>query len=412
VITLISNTLYPGVMKRPRFCALIFVAVLLGAASRSVGIGDRVVLWSLIKDSDAIIDGTVVDKRPVDNGVWHKVQINDIVWGETPEAFVDVFVYGPDVPESVALYSEDRGIMGLRWITAEGGSFEQELLKSADDILGSAALVAVDAVVFEDDADERANLAESIRIITTAVRDDDVPGEATLREVAGLLDNDSAIVRQAVIRTLNELDAEIPPSVVPDLQAGFEEEVRVHQDEDVLRSFFDIVRNKDLPVDPEAICQVIVGHEKINLVNEGIEALNKCKSDDVLSTLLTHYPTGTPGERGRIIRALSRLGWSGVVSLCEQAFESDDWHLHVSAIESLGNLESEESTVLLIETTEVADWPLRKLTLESLTRQRTTHSYRALHNLIGEDGLFDTERRFIERNLSNPRDRLKRRLKN
>lgn len=408
----LSTVFQRHVTQRPRFFATLCSIVLLGAVSKSAGFEDRVALWSLVKYSDAIIDGTVVDARPVDNGVWHRIQIHDTVWGETPRDFVDVFVHGPRLPESVVLHSEDRGLMGFRWLSPDGGDFERTLLESTEGISDWAALVSVDPLTFAHDDEERDRMATNIRILATAIREES-PGEAVLEEVAALIDDNDASVREVVLRTFNELGTDIPPSVIPDLQRGFEEEADFHYDEHVLRSFFDTVRNKDLPLNEETVCQIVVSHEEINLVNDGIEALDRLKTDDTLSALLTHYTDGTPGERGRIIRALSRFGWDGAVPLCGQAFESDEWDLHVSAIESLGALKSEAATVLLVETVELTEGPLRNMALESLSRQRTCHSFRALRCLMDDEDLLESEERgFINRKLSNRRGRAGRGFKN
>ena len=134
------------------------------------------------------------------------------------------------------------------------------------------------------------------------------------------------------------------------------------------------------------------------------------KSVDVLSTLLTHFPGGTSVERGRIVRALSRLEWHGAVDLCRHALESDEWELYVDSVEALGDLSSEEATVVLLEVVEQAPRrdPVRGLALEALTLQKTQHSFRALQNLLDRDHeLNDREKRNVKRCMSNPAKRLR-----
>ena len=400
-----------GRTGRSRASALFGVALVLGAVTKSVGVEDQVVLWSLIKDSDAIINGKVVEQRVVDAGSWYRIRVVDVLWGEVTDNFVNVFSYGPNVPESVVLSPEDRGIFGLRWISEDGGRFQRDLLATLYHDGGHAsALVAADAVIFEREPDEADLVAQSIRAMTACVRSSGQPSEENLVEVAALLDSEQTFVREAVLRTFAELDAELPDEVVSSLQEGLTNEVDGQQNSKVLQGFFDVIRNKKVPLDPDDVCHIVVTHNEANVASEGIEALRNMESNDVLSTLLTHFPGGTSVERGRIVRALSRLEWHGAVDLCRHALESDEWELYVDSVEALGDLSSEEATVVLLEVVEQAPRrdQVRGLALEALTLQKTQHSFRALQNLLDRDHeLNDREKRNVKRCMSNPAKRLR-----
>jgi hypothetical protein len=358
-------------------------------------------LRSLVEDSDAILQGTLAELEKAPGGLWHRLDIASVLWGEHPGASVYLFAHGPGVPESVELLPGETILCGVRWLREEKGSFHRQLIDSLKQVSAAArgGLIAADGVIRSIPSTD-AELFEAIQTLTSTGKS---AAGLSLLEIQSLLSlsrSRHALVREEAVRQLSALPEALPEAAASQIQAQFHEELRQGGSPAVLEAYLDLVRTQKISGSSGAVCDLVLTRDEAALVEEGIDTLSRLGSVEEVPRLLSLYPQASAPAQGRILRVLARFQRQEAVALCRQALaESSQLGLQAAAVETLGELRTSESARLLDEILECPIPQLRRLAVQSLARHKTADSASVLHNAL-KFSLPAAERQQIRRAIS------------
>lgn len=352
----------------------------MAAAPHSAAAADGdIVLRTLLDDVDAVLQGTIASLEKAAGGLWHRLEVEDVLSGRGRGGAVQLFAHGAGVPESIAIYPGERIIVGVRWLSRAGGGFHGRLLADLDarGLAEPAGLIAADGTLRLSDARAR-RLAEDLRAAlaarpaATGALDDSAASTA----LSGLA-SEHLPLRLDALRRLSAA-SELPDDARRRLPGAFAEAVRSGAPANEIVAYLDVVRRHDLDGCGASLAQLVAGRAEPVLVEEGIDALSRDGSGDGIDALIRRFPSSTERARGTILRALGRARWAGTVHFCRQALRSPDPQVQAAAVEALGELETLESTTLLGETIDRSPPQIRGLAIQALARCRSPESREAL----------------------------------
>ncbi len=341
-------------------------------------------LRSLVEDSDAILQGIVAGMEKAPGGIWHRLDLANVLWGEHPGASVYLFAHGPGVPESVELIPGETILCGIRWLSEGKGPFHLQLIASLKQASTTArgGLIAADGVIRSGPSTD-AQLSEAIQILASTGKS---AAGLSSREIGSLLElsrNRYAFVREEAVRQLSSLPDALPEAAANQIQGQFHEELKPGGSPAVLEAYLDLIRAQKISGASGAVCELVLTRDEAALVSEGLDTIFRLGSTEEIPKLLSLYPQASPAPRGRILRILARFQRQEALALCRRALaESSHLELQAAAVESLGEVHDSESARLLGEILECPVPQLRRLAIQSLSRHQTEDSASILHNAL------------------------------
>ncbi|MBI4585459.1 MAG: HEAT repeat domain-containing protein [Planctomycetes bacterium] len=357
-------------------------------------------LRSLVEDSDAILQGTLAGMEKAPGGIWHRLDIAGVLWGEQAGASVYLFAHGPGVPESVELIPGETILCGVRWLSEGKGPFHLKLIASLKRVSTTArgGLIAADGAIRSGPSTD-AQLVEAIQILASTGKS---AAGLSLQEIQSLLSLSRSrydFVREEAVRQLSALPEALPEAAAIRIQGQFHEELKLGGSPAVLEAYLELVRAQKISGASDAVCELILTRDEAALVAEGVDTLSRLGSAEEIPKLLSFYPRASPAAQGRILRILARFQQQEAAALCRQALaESSHPGLQAAAVESLGELHTSESARLLGEILECPVPELRRLAVQSLSRHQTEVSASILRNALNFS-LPATERQQILRGI-------------
>ncbi len=354
-------------------------------------------IWSLLKKGSFIVEGTVVDTRPSSIGLWHRVKVNNWIWGEKKPKEFEIFVHGQGYSETANLVPGESYMFGGDWLLPEKGSFHQKLLAESKNNLPQGIASPDSFLLISDPGRELSSgqpsaqlgrevdeISQSLLVLSRGYEWDKPLSQEELDQLLDELYSHWDFIREGVLRILLKRDlTSYDPSWRTTVREAFATEIEKAEEASnpTLQAYLDLIRNKGFQGCNKDICKLALTGENVVITHEATQTLAQLANDETIEELENMYPDSDVQQKVRILKILARAQHPNTLKWTTDLLNLDDPQLTADLAPILGWVKEQKAADLLEQLSTKPNPLIQRAALRSLKRQNTEWSRRALLNL-------------------------------
>lgn len=350
----------PGILASEKAISALGAIGIVSVAWGWVSGEERILsLRTLLEGSEIVIRGTVLDQEKGPGGLWHRIQVEEVIWPlpagegrwEPVGPMLRVFAHGIGIPEGADLTAGEDLILGISRIPPpprDGGHpFLRELWENfrSDRPGEGPALVAPDGIV---EARSDPARAQAVVRLVRGLRDPSAPEQARRELLLEMAGDPSPAIREASVLSLGWMEVGLDAESAQSLLTLFGEEVDGAADPAVLSAHLDLLEATPVPGAGAHLARLLwtAPRERIAWRAENLLAAQGTRED--FQILAGSFGTAGPAVKVRILRALSLRGSSEHLPVFREALRNLDPAVRAAAVAALASHPAPGAAAILL----------------------------------------------------------------